>query len=277
MSTALAALMDHANRTGRPAPEFVRHHVLEAVLRRVGGDAGFTLRGGMLTRLWAAPFPRPAADLDFAAAESVSHDVATTAERLVWPLTADAGDEVRFLPNRCGAKGIWEQSAFPGVRLMLTAEAFGTVHTTTADVGFGDPLVPPAERIDYPMLVGPAVSVWAVHPATLVGWKLHGLAEWGRVRWRPKDLLDLWLLTARFDSASDVLGGAIRVAFVSRGYDPAEARRTIDDPTRWGSPAAEARWAAFRRERADALVPPSAGVVAAAVAARLAPALDRVA
>lgn len=277
MSAALAALMEHANRTGRPAPEVVRHHVLEAVLRRVGGDDGFALRGSMLTRLLAAPFPRPAADLDFAAAGAVPYDVAATAERLLGPLAADVGDDVRFLPHRCGAKAIWEQSAFPGVRLSVTAEAFGATHTTSVDVGFGDPLVPPAGRIDYPVLVGPAAAVWAVHPATLIGWKLHGLAEWGRARWRPKDLLDLWLLTARVDLAADALGEAIRVAFASRGYDPADARRVIADPDRWAWSAAEARWAAYRRARADAPVPPSAAVAAAAVAARLAPALDRVA
>lgn len=271
--SALAALLGHAARTGRPAPEVVRHHVLEAVLRRVGHDAGFALRGSMLTRLWAAPFPRAAADLDFAA--TFPHAVAATAARFVAPLTADAGDEVNFTPDRCSTKGIWEQSAFPGVRLTLAAEAFGVTHTTTVDVGFGDPLAPAAGRIDYPMLVGPPAAVWAVHRATLIGWKLHGLAEWGRVRWRPKDLLDLWLLTGGYDPDPDELAEAIRVAFVSRGYVPAAARRTIDDPTRWE--AASARWSAFRRERADVPIPPSAAVVAAAVTARLAPALDRLA
>jgi hypothetical protein len=275
VSAALATLIDHANRTGRPPPELVRHHVLEAVLRRVGGDTGFALRGSMLTRIWAAPFPRPAADLDFAATAPLT--VAGVAARLLGPLDADAGDEVRFLPDRCGAEGIWEQSAFPGVRLTLSAEAFGSTHTTTADVGFGDPLVPSVEHVEYPVLVGPAIPVWAVHPATLIGWKLHGLAEWGPVRWRPKDLLDLWLLTARFELAAEVLGEAIRVAFVSRGYDPTAARCTIDDPTRWGSPVAQARWAAFRRERGDAPVPPGASVVAAEIAVRLEHALNRIA
>ncbi len=274
MSAVLAALIDHANRTGRPAPEFVHHHMLEAVLRRVGTDRGFALRGSMLTRLWVAPFPRPAGDLDFAGAPGARH---AAGERFFQLLDSDVGDDVRFVIDRCQAKGIWEDSAFPGTRLALVAEAFGLGHTTTVDVGFGDPLVPPAESIDYPMLVGPPAPVWAVRPATLVAWKLHGLAEWGRVRWRPKDLLDLWLLTGRFDLTADQLAEAIRVAFTSRGYDPADARPTIDDPTRWGSAGVRGRWTAFRRERPDALIPPAAATVAAAVAARLSPALDRIA
>lgn len=274
MTPGFDALVAAANRTGRPLAEVVRHHFLEAVLRRLagsGGAAGFVLRGSMLTRAWAAPFPRPAADLDFAGA--FEHDVADTADRFLPCLAADPADGVRFDPAAAHAKGIWQESRFPGVRLSVRADVFGEPQATTIDVGFGDPLVPPPERLDYPALVGPPVPVLAVHPATLIGWKLHGLAEWGVRRWRPKDVLDLWLLAARFAPPAGQLAEAIVVAFESRGYPAAEAGPTLTAPGRWDARSARARWDEFRRQRPDVPVPESLPGVIGEIAGRLGPAL----
>lgn len=273
MSAAFDDLIDVANRTGRPVSELLRHHFLEAVLRRLGAgpEPEFVLRGSMITRLWAAPFPRPANDLDFLG--TFPHSVADTTARFLPRLALDLDDGVRFDVPRSAAKDIWQGSEFPGVRLTLFAAVFGERHSTTVDVGFGDPLVPPAEVADYRWTAGGTGRVWAVHPATLLGWKLHGLAEWGRNRWRPKDVLDLWLLTTTCRTEPHELADAIRVAFVSRNYLAAEARRTLDDP-HWRSFAAGARWEQFREEQTDVPVPESFDDVFRAVAARIAPALD---
>lgn len=315
MSAVFDALIGVANRTGRPVAELLRHHFLEAVVRRLGAgpEAELVLRGSMITRLWAAPFPRVAQDLDFLG--TFPHSVEGTAGRFLPTLAAEHPDGVRFDVPRSTAKDIWEGSEFPGVRLTLFADVFGEQHVTTVDVGFGDPLVPPPAVAEYPLLGGGEARVWAVHPATLIGWKLHGLAEWGHARWRPKDLLDLWLLlggrphpptpfrsalasSAAAASAGDEgreggadqspspLGGgvgegssspsllahAIRVAFVSRHYDPGVARRTLEDPF-WETFAARARWNRFREQQQDVPVPESITAVRAEVAARLAPAL----
>src|SRR5262245_52995573 len=206
MSQLFDTLIDVANRTERPVVEVLRHHFLESVLRRLGAGAEpeFVLRGSMITRLWASPFPRAANDLDFLG--TFPHSATDTARRFLPLLAAEHPDGVRFDVSRCTAKDIWEGSEFPGVRLTLFADVLGEPHVTTVDVGFGDPLVPAAEIVEYRFLTGEAARVWAVHPATLIGWKLHGLAEWGRARWRPKDWLDLWLLT-RPQSPPTAVGG----------------------------------------------------------------------
>jgi hypothetical protein len=102
---------------------------------------------------------------------------------------------------------------------------------------------------------------------------LHGLAEWGRARWRAKDWLDLWLLTGTHRHAPEVLAEAIRVAFESRHYAAADARRTLEDPF-WDTFAARARWNRFLEEQGGVPVPESISAVRADVAARLSPALD---
>lgn len=274
MSAVFDALITVTNETGRPVAEVLRHHFLEAVLRRLPvGDPAFVLRGSALTRVWVAPFPRPANDLDFLG--TFPHSVAATADRFLPALAAELPDGVRFDVPRCTTKGIWEGSEFPGVRLTLFADVVGEPHVTTVDVGFGDPLVPPAAVVEYPWTCGGAGGVWATHPATLIAWKLHGLAEWGHTRWRPKDMLDLWLL---LDAHAGRIGGsvlaeAVREAFRSRHYDPADARRSLEDP-RWQTFAAQARWARFRDENPDLPLPESLASVRDAVSARLAPALS---
>jgi hypothetical protein len=269
----LDALLGVANRTGRPVSEVFRQHFLDAVLRRLPAreEPELVLRGSAIVRVWVAPFPRLAGDLDFLGTYSYSVDETLRQFRLA--LEIDAGDDVVFDVMRCRARPIWQESAFPGVRLNLVARVLGERHTTTIDVGFGDPLIPAAERVSYPWQCGGAGPVWAAAPATMASWKLHGLAEWGPLQWRPKDLLDLWLLLCRFSFAPATLAEAIRAAFESRGYAVRDARQTLDDPV-WESFAAQSRWFHFRQERREAPIPESLSATRDAIRARLLPTLD---
>ncbi len=273
MNTVFERLIEVANQTGQPAAVVLRHHFLEGVLRRSSSleEPSFVLRGSMLTRLWASPFSRQANDIDFLG--TFPHSVDETARRFLPRLFDERDDGIRFDPDRCTARGIWEESRFPGVRLTLWADVLGEIQTTTVDIGFGDPLVPPAKRIDYSLLTGETIPVWAVHPATLAAWKLHGLAEWGKSRWRPKDMLDLWLLTGRFRFAPEVLADAIRAAYESRAFSVGDACRTLSEPF-WNSAGSQARWSGFRREYPRDTIPESLHEVRSFVQSRLQPALD---
>jgi hypothetical protein len=275
------ALIACSERAGRPLAESIRHHLLEGVLRRLGSTPDLVLRGSMATRSWAAPFPRRAQDLDFLG--TFPGSVEQTAARLLPALAAERDDGVRFEVARCRARGIWESSAFPGVRLTLFAQVLGEAHVTTVDVGFGDPLVPPAVPALYPFCTGEPQELYVVHPATLAAWKLHGLAEWSQARWRPKDLLDLWLLCALAPADPELQARALAAAFESRGYPAQAARQTLErgpatpeeggEPF-WESSVAQARWDRFREEQEGLPIPESVLSVRDEVAALLGPALN---
>ena len=244
-------LANLAGRRGRPVDETVRQYVLEGVLRRLSRRAqpeDFVLRGGMLTRLWAEPLARPSQDLDFVGTFPFS--VEETARRFL-PVVQDAApdDGLVFSPASFRARGMWLDSEFPGVRLFVRC-GLGRPHQTLhIDIGFGDPLVPPAERIAYPgMLSHAPFSLWAVRPETAIGWKLHGLAEKGPLLWRPKDLHDLYLLTTRTTYPLPALTEAIRVAFTSRHYSPLDAPAVFTHPTWWTEHAVIDRWQTFRNQ-----------------------------
>ena len=271
--TTLDDLARVATDGDRPLTETVRHHFLEAILRRIGHtpDPILVLRGSLITRQWAHPFPRIAGDLDFLA--TFPHDVGRVTDRILPTLAADLSDGVRFLADRCRGRGMWLDSDFPGVRLTVEAEVFGHIETATIDVGFGDPLVPEARVVDYRPVAGDRFEVWAVHRATLIGWKLHGLAEWGHARWRPKDLLDLWLLVTQLPPPPVVdLAPAIRVAFTSRGYDVHDARRTLVDPF-WGTHQAAGRWRRLCTTYHDTPIPQTPAMARDVVLSHLDPAL----
>ncbi|MCB9675333.1 MAG: nucleotidyl transferase AbiEii/AbiGii toxin family protein [Alphaproteobacteria bacterium] len=240
-------------------------------MRRLPWDA-HVLRGSLLTRQWVAPFPRRAGDLDLAG--KGDDRVEATADALLPPLAADVGDGVAFRVEACRATGIWRETpGFPGVRLALRAVAFDRPVAVTVDVGFGDPLVPPAEPFTYAPLVGTPIDVRAVARTTMVAWKLHGLAEWGEVRWRPKDLLDLWLLTP-LDDDPDTVAGALRAAFTSRGFDPRDAERVLAGAW-WAGPAAQMRWRRFLADDPRIDPPRNPATLRDAVRERLAPAFAR--
>lgn len=208
-----------------------RLDLLEAVLRALP-DEGFVLRGSVLARQWIPGFPRLPQDLDLVGTGTWDVDAvqATVAERL----EADRFPRVRASP-------LWEHTAFPGVRLQIRARGETGLHGLTVDVGFGDPLVPDPVTWTYRPRVGPSFPVRAVHPATAIAWKLHGVAERPPHAWRPKDLLDLDLLTAHHPVDASTLQQAVRAAFESRGDRVEDAARVLSDG-RFTGPDAHRRW-----------------------------------
>jgi hypothetical protein len=259
--------------TGPPG-DCVRHRLLEGALLRLArlpdADA-FVLRGGMLMRHWFRPVPRPAADLDLVA--TFPFDVAETRRRLA-PLLADGGvgDGVAFDPERFRVEAIWQETAFPGVRVYATGEADGAADDFHVDVTFGEPLEPAPVAAEYPMQECPLTArLHVCRPETIVGRKLHAIHHMGMLHWRAKDLNDVRLLLGRVPLDPAALPGAIVASFASRGDPPGAARGLFARPW-WNLKRSVARWQAFARDRGPDVPPDLAGVVAE-VAGRLGPVL----
>lgn len=240
-------------REGETALQGWRHTLMTAVLARIAASgAPFVLRGGLLTRAWIAPLPRPTRDLDLVG--DFAFDVADATARFRAALTPNVDDGVSIELRE--ARGIWLDSAFPGLHVELAVGKGGVTETIGVDIGFRDPLVPPT--VTWPC------GLRAVRPETQLAWKLHALVEHGE-SWRPKDIADLWLLTTRVALVDAELPAAIDVAFTSRGYAVTDARTVFELP-RWQTKTARVRWATTRGlELSTAL---------AAVHARLSPILE---
>ncbi len=251
-----------------------RQLVLDGLLRRVAASdqaGSLVLRGGLLTRLWVGANRRRTDDADFLGL--FARDAEEVARRLRAVLAARVEDEARFEVESLLVEMIWQETPFPGARALVQAEVAGTSHALQIDVGFGDPLVPPARLVEYPTAGGEVLRLLACRPETLVGWKLHGLFEHGARRWRAKDLHDLLLLTTHVPLEGPALAEAIAVAFRSRNQPLADVVPVVYEPAWWTTDKARQRWGKFRVEAPGA--PEDVGEVARLVAQALRPALER--
>ncbi len=197
-------LLKIAQNTNRSSEEVLTYYLLESVLRRVSNSIysdELVLRGGMLTRLWVPAERRIAEDVDFLGL--YDFDLEKTGEKFRNILkntnrNANFTDEVTFDIDSLEVTGIWLETEYPGARVNINAVFEDYQKNIQIDVGFGDPIVPAAEWIDYPMLTNYKIKLQAATPETMFGWKLHGLVEQGFKRWRPKDLYDLMLFTTLY-------------------------------------------------------------------------------
>lgn len=260
MTTMSEKLAIIANTTGHLLEEVVAQHVREAILRRVSyseyADV-LVLRGGMLTKIWVPPGMRNPQDVDFLGL--YPFDVEGSQQRFHVALAAthlEEEDGVVFDLDSLQAKAIWEETEFPGVRLSVGASVGEHYHPVQIDIGFGDPLVPPAQWIDYPtLLAGLPIKLQACSPETLVGWKLHGLVELGTKRWRPKDLYDLMLLINYTMLDKTLLLDAIAVAFSSRSTPLEKVLPLLSSPESWNNSRNRSKWSKFRSSNPNQLIP----------------------
>lgn len=199
---------------------------LVAWLRRAASSpvvSSWVLRGGIVTAV-LCPGARAPADVDYVAPGDATTFDAAAIEAAVRAITDVAGAEV-----------IWGETETPGVRLFLDGFQL--------DVAVGDPMcVPPR-----PLAIAGVGEVLACAPETLFGWKTHGLAEFGRGKWRAKDLFDLDLLWRYAPLDHATTRAAIELAFSSRALPLAALDDFRTRPT-WGQSFGGGRkWRALRK------------------------------
>ncbi|WP_426731476.1 nucleotidyl transferase AbiEii/AbiGii toxin family protein [Myxococcus faecalis] len=217
-----------------------------AALRRLARTSQaphLILRGGLMMRLWSGPVPRSVEDLDFLAAFPFHEG--DTVDRFVDVLGVDVGDGFVFGALR--SEVIWAETPFPGVRIHVETWLPGEAapQLLRIDTGFGDPMNPPPAWLDYATDDGTTARVLACRPETLLAWKLHGLFERGKGRFRPKDLFDVYLLTRHAPLESALLPAALRLAFDSRG-DSLDVMERLVSGELGQSPWSLEKWARYR-------------------------------
>lgn len=219
-------------------PDPGREELLRGWLRRARAcpDAGGLVLRGSLMLGAVCPGARPAMDVDYVVPGPFD---AAACERVAWSIAACPDEATRLSVERCEV--IFGETAFPGLRAFVIGESALGAGAFQVDFGFGDPLPAPARPVDVPG----AGSVLACTPEALFGWKLHGLVEYGRGKWRAKDLFDLWLLDGRVPMDREALITAVHLAFSSRSL-PLSALDDFRTRPAWGeSRSGRKKWRSF--------------------------------
>ena len=256
-------LLKIANHTNRSLEEILNYHLLESILRRVANSAyanELVLRGGMLTRLWISPDKRIAEDVDFLGL--YVFDIESTKEKFInifssTNINTNFTDEVIFDIDSVEVTGIWLETEYPGVRININAVFEDYQKNIQIDIGFGDPMVPPPQWIDYPMLTTDKSNRYnkyklqTVTPEIMFGWKLHGLVEQGIKRWRPKDLYDLFLFTSYIELDETLVKKSIFTAFNSRNTTFEEIYYILSTPEWWDRSKNRGKWKWYIRRKPE--------------------------
>jgi hypothetical protein len=208
---------------------------MRAWLRRLARSQhrdALVLRGSVVTNLWC-PERGTAEDLDLVQIPPFSRECDVA--RLLAVASIDADDGCRFDAHTAVATVIWEEHPLPGVRLVVSLGETAL----QIDAAHGDPIDPAPIDVQIDGVEG---TLRAVRPETMLAWKVHGLVEFGRGRWRPKDLVDAWLIARRVSLDPCALTRALQLAFTSRATLPLAASSLLYDDT-WGtSRASRRRW-----------------------------------
>jgi len=211
----------------------------ERFLYRLGASAHasrFVLKGATLLTLWQLDRRRATRDIDLHAPSwaSVQEILAVIREILRAP-AADAMLGVARIPMQI-------------------------------DVGFGDVILPPAARAEFPVLLDhPAPVITAYPRESVVAEKTEAILTLGATNSRMKDFYDLFVFSRAFAFAGPILVASVETTFRHRGSAIPDELPLALTTAFMADPSRAVQWRAFlRRSRLDT-EPDPANVVEAIV------------
>jgi len=180
----------------------------------------FFLKGGSLLFAYNGMKGRPTQDIDFLAAK-ISRDAARLKEIFAEICQIECEEDgVIFDAASIRTAEITQERKYPGTRVIIVAHLDTIVQQISADIGFGDVIVPAPVDLDYPVFldITPPISIKAYSLETVVAEKFHAMVEKDTENSRMKDFFDCYQILIYQSNLIDeaVLEDAIRATFENR-------------------------------------------------------------
>ena len=229
----------------------------ERLLYRIGISEyrdRFLLKGAMLFALWYDMPHRPTRDMDLL---GFGPGELFVLERVFREITQQQVDDGLAFSETVTAAEIRKEANYAGARVTVLATLEQARIPLQVDIGFGDPVTPAAEQIDYPVLLDdlspPRLGAYPVY--TVIAEKLQAIASLGMVNSRLKDYFDLQVLLVREELDQQVLAEAVRRTFAVRST-PMPQQVPLGLSSEFGEdPDKQAQWRAFLQRNELAEVP----------------------
>jgi len=244
-------LLNQARSEGRELQSLLTMYAMEGFLRRLSASSyadRFVLKGGLLLRVWEGGAARPTVDADFLGyVENDPESLARIAREICASEVTDDG--MRYDLQTLRSEPIAEDTDYGGVRVTFTAYLGKARARMRIDIGFGDVVVPPPERVAYPVLLAdmerPNLRVYSRE--STVAEKFEAMARLGDLNSRMKDFYDIWTLSRHFAFDGSVLRRAVSETFHQRRAEVPEQARAFG-PSFAESETKQVQWAAFLRK-----------------------------
>ena len=229
----------------------------ERLLYRIGISGyrdQFLLKGAMLFALWYDMPHRPTRDMDLL---GVGAGELFVLERVFREITQQLVEDGLRFSETVKAEAIRKEANDAGARVTLLATLEQARIPLQVDIGFGDPVTPAAEQIDYPVLLEdlnpPRLGAYPVY--TVIAEKLQAIVSLGMVNSRLKDYFDLQVLLERELLDELVLAEAVRRTFAVR-FTPLPQQVPMGLSSEFGDDLGKLdQWRAFLRRNEVAEVP----------------------
>ena len=250
-------LLNRARQEQLPFDAVLNRFGRERLLYRIGISEyrdQFLLKGAMLFALWYDMPHRPTRDMDllgFGAGELF------VLERVFREITQQLVEDGLRFSETVKAEEIRKEANDAGARVTLLANLEQARIPLQVDIGFGDPVTPAAEQIDYPVLLEdlnpPRLGAYPVY--TVIAEKLQAIVSLGMVNSRLKDYFDLQVLLEREQLDELVLAEAVRRTFAVRST-PLPQQVPMGLSSEFGDDLGKQdQWRAFLRRNEVAEVP----------------------
>jgi predicted nucleotidyltransferase component of viral defense system len=270
-------LASHARAIGVDPNLVLTRFATERLLYRlsVSPHAGrFVLKGALLLLAWLGETLRPTRDADLLGFGDLS-DVEL--DRIFRELCASpvAPDGMTFAPDSIRVSAIRLDDRYGGRRVTLLGELGRARLRVQVDVGIGDAVVPPAEWLEYPSLLGFArPRLRAYRRETVVAEKLHAMVVLGSKNSRLRDFFDVQALAQREAFDGPALTNALRATFERRATTLPDRLPLALTPQFAASEEKQSQWRGFLRRSGVAPHPGDLGTVVDGLARFLGPVLD---
>lgn len=212
-------LLNVREKTGESFNSLLVRYGLERLLYRLvlsGHADSFVLKGAMLYTLWQGIPRRPTRDIDLLGLGNPTHDRLKQIFKDACHVQMES-DGLEFDSESIQTEDIRDDQEYFGIRLRLRAFLGSARVPIQIDVGFGDAVVPPPEKTDYPTILGhPAPRLLAYHPATVIAEKVNAMVVHGSMNSRMKDFYDVFILLNHMRVDDGLLTQAIKATFERR-------------------------------------------------------------
>jgi hypothetical protein len=210
-----------------------------------GHADSFVLKGAMLYTLWQGIPRRPTRDIDLLGLGNPTHDRLNQIFTDACHVQMEE-DGLDFDSESIQTEDIRDDQEYFGIRIRMLAFLGNARVPIQIDVGFGDAVIPPPEKTEYPTILNlPAPNLLAYHPATVIAEKVNAMDVHGSMNSRMKDFYDVYVLLNHMVIEDDLLTEVIRATFHRRKTELPSELPIVFTPDFLDDGVKEIQWRAF--------------------------------